>query len=163
LSQWSIGIDITEIQRFRAYPRSEHPHFYERVFDEYEFNYCIDHSDPYPHFAGIFAAKEAVFKATSKFIPLTFSQIVIRHDAKGKPVVWLEKNEITPQTGDKQLNIIENFETQVSITHSRDLAVAWALTCVKNSQNDLLEGLDKLKAEWQREFGDEFVEHRCTS
>ena len=80
LSHWSIGIDITEIQRFRAYPPSEHSRFYERVFDEYEFKYCTDHSDPYPHFAGIFAAKEAVFKAINKLKPLLLSQISIHHD-----------------------------------------------------------------------------------
>lgn len=163
LSHWSIGIDITEIQRFRAYPPSEHSRFYERVFDEHEFKYCTDHSDPCPHFAGIFAAKEAVFKAASKFILLTLSQIFIRHDEKGRPVVWLEKNDITPQMVDKQLNNSENLEVQVSITHSSDLALAWALTYVKTSQNDLIEGLDRFKAEWQREIGNEFVEHRCTS
>ena len=65
--------------------------------------------------------------------------------------------------GDKQLNNSENLEVQVSITHSSDLALAWALTYVKTSQNDLLEGLDRFKAEWQREIGNEFVELRCTS
>jgi holo-[acyl-carrier protein] synthase len=163
MSHWAIGIDITEIQRFRAYPPSEHSRFYERVFDEYEFKYCTDHSDPYPHFAGIFAAKEAVFKSVSKFMRLSLSQIVIHHDEKGRPIVRLEKSEITPQMDDKQLNSSENLEVQVSITHSYDLALAWALTFVKTSQNDLLEDLNRFKAELQREIGSEFFEHRCTS
>ena len=163
MSQWSIGIDITEILRFRAYPPSEHSRFYERIFDEYEFKYCTDHSDPYPHFAGIFAAKEAVFKAASKFKPVSRSQIFIHHDEKGRPIVWLEKNEITPQMGNKQLNSSENLEVQVSITHSHDLALAWALIYIKTSQNDLLEELDRFKAELQREISNEFLEHRCTS
>lgn len=163
MSHWSIGIDITEIQRFRVYPPSEHSRFYERVFDEYEFKYCTDHSDPYPHFAGIFAAKEAVFKAASKFIPLFLSQIFIHHDEKGRPVVWLEKNDIIPQMGDNQLNNSENLEVQVSITHSNDLALAWALTYEKTSQNDLSEEINRFKAELQREISNEFVEHRCTS
>ena len=163
LSHWSIGIDITEIQRFRVYTQSDHPRFYDRVFDENELIHCTNYSDPYPHFAGIFAAKEAVFKAVNKFIPLSLSQISIHHDEKGKPIVWLERNDKTLQT-DKGTPINpENLVVQVSITHSSELAVAWALAFVKTSQNDILEGLDILKAELQREIGNEFVKHRCIS
>ncbi|MFX0123796.1 MAG: holo-ACP synthase [Candidatus Hodarchaeota archaeon] len=163
MSYWAIGVDIVEIQRFRAYPPSEHSRFYERVYNDYEYDYCINHSDPYPHFAGIFAGKEAVFKAASKFMHVSLSQIFIHHDEKGRPFVWLEKNDIAPQRGDKQLGNSENLEVQVSITHSHDLALAWALICVKTSRNDLLEELDRFKAELQREIGNEFVEHRYSS
>ncbi len=163
MSHWSIGIDVIEIQRFRAYTPSEYSRFYERIFNEYEFEYCTDHSDPYPHFAGIFAAKEAVFKAVSKFIPLSLSQISIHHDEKGRPLVWLEKKEIIPQIDGKWLKNSENLVVEVSITHSSDLALAWALGYVKTTQNDTLEGLDRIKVELQREIGNEFVGHRCTS
>lgn len=160
---WLIGIDIVEIERFRAYPQSEHLRFYERVFDEYEFQYCNGYSDPYPHFAGIFAAKEAVYKAINKLKPLSLSQISIHHDENGKPIVKLEKNDKSPPTGDKLSNSEEDFEVQVSITHSRNIALAWALTLPKIFQNNLLEGLNSFKAELQREIENEFVEYRCTS
>jgi phosphopantetheine--protein transferase-like protein len=163
LSHWSIGIDISEIQRFRVHTQSEHPRFYDRVFDEKEFIYCTKYSDPYPHFAGIFAAKEAVFKAVNKFIPLSLSQIFIHHDDKGRPIVWLERNDKTLQIDKRWPINPENLVVQVSITHSRELAVAWALALIKTSQNDMLEGLDVLKAELQREIGNEFVKHRCIS
>ena len=163
LSHWSIGIDITEIQRFRGHTQLEHPRFYKRVFDEYEINYCNNHSDPYPHFAGIFAAKEAVLKAVSKFIPLSFSRISIHHDEKGRPIVYLENNEKPLQIEDQRLKKVEHLVIQVSITHSSDLALAWALVLVKTTHNDILEGLNRLKAEIQREISNEFVEYRCTS
>ena len=163
LSHWSIGIDMTDIRRFRAYTQLEHPRFYHRVFDEYEINYCNNFSDPYPHFAGIFAAKEAVFKAVIKFIPFYLSHIFIHHDEKGRPIVCLEKNEIIPQIRDIWLKKAENLEAQVSITHSSNLALAWALVFVNTSRNDILEGLNKFKAELQREIGNEYVELRSTS
>ena len=163
LSHWSIGIDITEIERFRVHSQLKHPHFYERIYDKYELKYCTNHSDPYPHFAGIFAAKEAAFKAINKFLPLSFSQISIHHDEKGRPIVYLEKNEIISHDEDVWLKKIENLEVQVSITHSSNLALAWALVFIKTSQNDILEGLDKFKAELQKEIGNEFVKHQCTS
>ncbi|MFX1505021.1 MAG: holo-ACP synthase [Promethearchaeota archaeon] len=163
LSHWSIGIDITEIQRFRAHRQLDHPRFYDRVFDENELVHCTSHSDPYPHFAGIFAAKEAVFKAVNKFFPLSLSQISIHHDEKGRPIVWLERNDKTLQIDNGWSINPENLVVQVSITHSSDLAVAWALVYVKTSRNDMFEGLDRLKAELQREIGNEFVKHRCIS
>jgi holo-[acyl-carrier protein] synthase len=161
LSYWSIGIDITKIQRFRVYTQSDYPRFYERLFNESEFTYCTNHPDPYPHFAGIFAAKEAVFKAVNKFLPLSLSQISIHHDRKGKPIVWLERTDKSLQTNNNWFNNSKNLEVQVSITHSSDLAVAWALAFIKTSQNDLVEGLDKLNAELQREIGNEFVKYQC--
>ena len=163
MTHWFIGIDVVEIQRFRAFPPSKHPRFYSRVFTEYEFQYCFNYSDPFPHFAGIFAAKEAIFKATNKLLPLSLPQISILHDKRGRPVVWPEKNKILPQIGNKWLNNNQNLEVQVSISHSSNLALAWALTFSKTMQNNLLEGLDKIKAELQREINNEFFEHRCTS
>ena len=163
LSHWSIGIDMTEIQRFRTYSQLNHPHFYQRVFDEYEISYCNNFSDPYPHFAGIFAAKEAVFKAVFKFIPLSLSHIFIHHDETGRPIVCLEKKEIISQIGDNWLKKVESLEAQVSITHSSNLALAWALVFVNTSRNEILEGFNRIKAELQREIGNEFVELRSTS
>ncbi|MFW9904536.1 MAG: holo-ACP synthase [Candidatus Thorarchaeota archaeon] len=163
LSHWSIGIDITEIQRFRAHTHSEHPRFYDRVFDENEFIHCINYSDPYPHFAGIFAAKEAVFKAVNKFIPLSFSQISIHHDEKGIPIVWLEIDDMTLQIRNGWAINPEDLVVQVTIAHSSDLAVAWALVFVEASRNNMLKGLDRLKTELQREIGNEFIKNRYTS
>lgn len=163
LTYWSIGIDIVEIQRFRSYPLLDYPRFYERVFDEYEFQYCTRHSDPYPHFAGIFAGKEAVLKAINKLFPISLSEIFIHHDDTGRPVVWLEKNENSPKSREKWFINNQNLEVQVTITHSSDLALAWALIFTNNSRNDPFRILDKLKAELQREIENEFVEYRCTT
>ncbi|MHA2243746.1 MAG: holo-ACP synthase [Candidatus Hodarchaeales archaeon] len=163
MTHWFLGIDIVEIQRFRAFPPLKHPRFYARVFSEYEFQYCFDFSDPSPHFAGIFAAKEAIFKAVNNLLPVMLSQIFIQHDKNGRPVVWPEKDVIFPPIGNKWLNNNDNFEVQVSIAHSSELALAWAVIFSKSSEYDLLEDLSKFEAELKREVGDEFLKHRCNS
>lgn len=149
-----IGVDIVDIQRFRALPPSKHSRFYERVFSKYEFEHCIGHSDPFPHFAGIFAAKEAVFKAINNFLPFQLMHISIRHDTKGRPIVWLKNSKFSAWN--------QNLEVQVSIAHSSDIAVAWAITFSTYLGYDLLEGFNKFKTELQREVNDVFFEHRCT-
>ncbi|UCE32398.1 MAG: 4'-phosphopantetheinyl transferase superfamily protein, partial [Burkholderiales bacterium] len=53
--------------------------------------------------AGIFAAKEAIFKAVNKLLPIKLTQIAIQHDENGKPVVWPEDDMISPPIGNKWL------------------------------------------------------------
>jgi holo-[acyl-carrier protein] synthase len=134
---WFVGIDLVDIQRFRAYPPTDHPRFYERIFNEHEYRYCLDHADPYPHFAGIFAAKEAVFKAVNKLLPLFLSQISIHHNSKQRPLVTINE-KVTGQRNDSK-RITGNFEIQVSITHTNKLALAWALAFDKTANCKLLD------------------------
>ena len=58
-----IGIDIENIERFRKLPFIGNQSFYRKIFIENEINYCLSFSDPYPHFAVRFSAKEALVKA----------------------------------------------------------------------------------------------------
>ncbi|UCG90658.1 MAG: holo-ACP synthase [Candidatus Heimdallarchaeota archaeon] len=163
MKNWFIGIDIIEIQRFRAFPPSKHPRFYAHVFSEYEFQYCSGFSDPYPHLAGIFAAKEAIFKAVNKLLPIKLTQITIQHDENGKPVVWPEDDMISPPIGNKWLNNNHNLEVQVSIAHSSELAIAWALVFSISSDYDLLEELNEFEVELEQEVYDELLKYRCIS
>ncbi|MFX0170635.1 MAG: holo-ACP synthase [Candidatus Hodarchaeota archaeon] len=155
--QWEIGIDIAEIQRFRKKSFSSHRHFYKRVFNDYEIQYCLDYADPYPHFSGIFAAKEAVFKAVNKFIKINISQISIQHDTKGRPVIWpVRMSGMSKPFGNKWLNSNRNLEARVSITHSGEIALAWALVFSKSLEHDLLESTNDILAEIQQVVNNEF-------
>ncbi len=60
-----IGIDIVEIQRLRE-KLSKNPALTNKLFSEEEIKYCRGFSDPYPHFAGTFASKEAFIKTLGK-------------------------------------------------------------------------------------------------
>ena len=56
------GLDLVGVARFRD-ALSRHPRLAERLFTEAERAYCRTWSDPVPHLAARFAAKEAVGKA----------------------------------------------------------------------------------------------------
>jgi holo-[acyl-carrier protein] synthase len=106
-----IGIDAVEIRRFRAILRKKKDRFMQNTFTEIERAYCRSFQDPAPHFAGTFAAKEAVQKVFGG--TLFLQKIEVRHKKSGKPEVWLE--------GKLQKSLL------VSITHSESIACAVAL------------------------------------
>lgn len=83
-----IGIDVVTIARFRAVLKSKKTRFISNTFTNEEQVYCLSFKDPAPHFAGTFAAKEALRKTSPK-LHLPFTDIEIRHSKSGKPEVWV--------------------------------------------------------------------------
>ncbi len=161
MSNWSIGIDFIEVKRFREINIYEHPRFYERVFNEYEVKYCLCRNDPYLHFAGIFASKEAVFKAVNKFIKININDIFIYHDKKGSPFIHINKKKIQVKSRNFMLNQITELNIQVSISHSSDVALAWALAFInmnKNESDGIWEKISpKISQVINNEFQHQFV------
>jgi holo-[acyl-carrier protein] synthase len=86
--------------------------FYNSVFTESELKHCLKYSDPYPHLAGIFAAKEATMKCLDKSLSLI--DIEITHDMRGKPsaVTMLKKKAV---------------KVKISISHTASTAIAVAI------------------------------------
>ena len=83
------------------------------VFTPGEIEFASKFKFPYQHYAGRFAAKEAIFKATG--IPhLTWHNVTIINDASGKPVCYFN-------------NIEFKHRISISISHSRDYAIANAI------------------------------------
>ncbi|OGZ99960.1 MAG: hypothetical protein A3C07_02940 [Candidatus Sungbacteria bacterium RIFCSPHIGHO2_02_FULL_47_11] len=82
----NIGFDLVEIARFKKLGKNAP--FFKKVFTERERLYCFLYKNPFPHLAGIFAAKEAAAKAlgVNKF---PFAAIEVRHAPSGKPELWL--------------------------------------------------------------------------
>lgn len=115
-----LGNDIVEIQRIKSliakYPRR----FIERVFTPREQEYCQKRKEPSLHFAGRFAAKEAVVKAlgTGFSNGLTWKDFEILPDANGKPTVFLSP---------AALALCEGSSLLVSISHSEQYATAIAI------------------------------------
>jgi holo-[acyl-carrier protein] synthase len=83
-----IGIDLAEIGRFRTILRSRKTRFISNTFTPLEQEYCRSYRDPSPHFAGTFAAKEALRKISSEY-HLPLKDIEIRRTRSGAPEVWL--------------------------------------------------------------------------
>jgi len=107
------GIDIIEVERIQKAVERWGDVFLNYVFTPPEIEHAKKFKFPYRHYAGRFAAKEAIFKAMG--LPnLSWQDVTIINDATGKPVC--QYNNIDPK---KRLLI--------SISHSRDYAVASAI------------------------------------
>lgn len=115
-----LGNDIIEISRMRQSVERHGIHFLNRLFTQREQDYCYRFQDPIPHFAGRFAAKEAIVKAlgTGFGKQVGWHDIEILSDDHGKPVVHSSahlKSEF------------RNPQLLVSISHSNEHATAVAL------------------------------------
>ena len=119
------GVDIVEINKFKKV-FLKNKDFLQDIFTEKERDYCLSRKDPYQHFAGRFAAKEACMKAlgiglSGTGIDHTFQEIETLPQSSGKPKLsvngWAEKIS-------KKRNI-EQFT--ISISHSAKYVVATAI------------------------------------
>ena len=79
-----IGVDIIEISRIQKAIERWGEGFLNHVFTPEEIAYAQKHKFPYPHFAGRFAAKEAVYKALGD-PQAGWKDIIVTNDEKGKP------------------------------------------------------------------------------
>ena len=101
-----LGTDIVHIPRFEKLMENEG--FIKKVFHNSE---CKNYTRE--HLAGIFAAKEAFFKAANR--KMDWLDIEIKNDSSGKPIITLS-NEL------KEVEVVD-----VSISHDRDYALAAVL------------------------------------
>ena len=86
-----LGNDIIEIKRVQEGAEKHGQPFLDRLFTPKEQDYCRTHKNPYPRFAGRFAAKEAIAKALGCGFgsDVAWHDIEILPDSLGKPVVQL--------------------------------------------------------------------------
>ena len=84
---FGLGIDVIEAARIRRL-LERLPRAYGRLFSDHERAYCDGFSDPWPHYAARFAAKEAVGKALGIGI-IGFVWRDVEVLSGGKPVVAL--------------------------------------------------------------------------
>ena len=115
------GIDIIEVNRIKESIQKFGDKFLNRVFTNVEIKYCESKKNQkFQSYAGRFAAKEAIFKATSEFLNNKFEvewkDVEILNDKNGRPYVKLHYNI-------KDLVGTEN-NIDISISHINDYAVA---------------------------------------
>jgi holo-[acyl-carrier protein] synthase len=112
-----VGVDLIEIARIRA--ALERPGFRERVFTEAERAYCDSKPNPAQHYAGRFAAKEAVGKALGIGVHFTWREIEIA----GRPKPGVRLSGRTARAAER----LAAGRIELSMTHSRELAAAIAV------------------------------------
>ncbi|MBF0485016.1 MAG: holo-ACP synthase [Candidatus Omnitrophica bacterium] len=107
------GVDIVEIPRIRKAVETWGDKFLNKIFTSEEIAYAKKHEVPYPHYAGRFAAKEAVYKALGDK-KITWQDLTIVNDSDGKPLCRLKGKRL-------------QGKIHLSISHSKYYAVASAI------------------------------------
>ncbi len=120
-----IGNDIVAVRRIADLMDRPGSRFIQRAFTPVEIEYCSGKALPEVHFAGRWAAKEAVFKALqlSWTGPFSWKEIEIRPTKKGPPIVGL--SEALGTTFKHRKAALP--QVIVSISHCSDYAFATAL------------------------------------
>ena len=114
--QPGIGVDVVDISRFKKILSPSKKHLLQKLFTDSEILYCKSFKDLATHFAGHFAAKEAACKALGvKIFP--FMELEIKHDKDGAPEIWKRRGKN-----------LKKLPVQVSISHTKNIAVAIALS-----------------------------------
>lgn len=118
-----LGTDIVEIVRIGQMIERHGELFLNRVYSEDEVRYCQKRKECYQHFAGRWAAKEAVMKTlgTGWTRGVGFQDIEIQTTRSGQPAVCLRggAREFAEQMG------IDDF--LITISHCRAYATATAI------------------------------------
>ena len=113
------GIDLIEVERFRAQKPEIRQRFIERVYTEKEQEYCGENEQ---HLAGRFAAKEAVAKALGCGIgEVSWQDIEILNDDLGAPILRLHGKAA------ERAEALNLTIWSVSITHLKEYAAAVAV------------------------------------
>ena len=118
MSEFFIGTDIVSVSRVEKILQQYSDRFKKHVFTDKEKSYCDLKSNPAIHYAGRFAAKEAVKKAlysSSIINSIDFADIEIISNVSGAPEVKLSTQDL------------KNVFVKVSISHIDELAIAFAL------------------------------------
>src|SRR5262245_4903556 len=118
-----IGTDIVECPRIADMIERHQDIFITRVFTPAEIEYCSGRKAATQHYAGRWAAKEAVLKAlgTGWRRGISWRDIEIRNDAKGAPTVQLRGGARDVMTAARIARMY------VSISHCRAFAVAYVV------------------------------------
>ncbi len=127
-----IGTDITECLRIARMIERHGELFISRVYTPEEIKYCQSRKQATQHFTGRWAAKEAILKAlgTGWRRGISWRDVEVRNELGGKPVVAVRGGvkDVVEQLGIREI--------QVSISHCRSHATAFAIAIGKKKESD---------------------------
>jgi len=120
-----LGTDIVEIPRIASMVERHGDSFLLRTYSSEEIEYCQTKKNAAQHFAGRWAAKEAVMKSfgTGFIKGIHWTEIEVVTQASGRPIVRLSGDtaRFAADLGVDQI--------QLSISHGKEYAVATAIAC----------------------------------
>jgi holo-[acyl-carrier protein] synthase len=118
-----VGIDLVELDRFRAAMRRHGDRLLERLFTKAERGYCAGRWNPAAHYTARFAAKEAVLKALGVGWSggIRWTDVEVVRSGAGRVEVRLRRRAKRAAASRKVRAV------HVNITHSRRYAAAVAV------------------------------------
>ena len=124
MNNFSPGIDIVDINRFKKVYEDHGTRLLEKIFCPNEIQYCLTKRFPCQHLAARFAAKEAVKKSFLFFsVRLNYSDIQVVREKDGYPSVNIRSSALP-----------ENFTSEfrehvlkISISHTEGIACAFSM------------------------------------
>jgi holo-[acyl-carrier protein] synthase len=117
-----IGTDIVECLRIAQMIERHGEMFISRVYTDYEIQYCQARKSATQHFAGRWAAKEAISKVLGLGVRgVGWREIEILPNFAGAPQVTLHGRAA------RRAEAMDLDEVTVSISHERHMAVAVAV------------------------------------
>ena len=120
------GTDIIEIERRKKTIERNGENFLNLIYTEAEIAYCESKKNAkYYHYAGRFAAKEAIFKAISGLLKNKFD------------ISWHNAQVINDKNGNPQIEFLDiKFDKlksiDISISHCKEYAVATVVAVVED-------------------------------
>ena len=109
----NIGVDIEQVSRFKK----KDNRLFEKIFSEKELKRLKNYNAQ--HLAGIFSAKEAIIKVCNPKEKLQLKDIEIYNRRDGNPYAVIKSR------------VIKARNLRISISHSGDYAVAFAILLAK--------------------------------
>lgn len=119
------GTDIIEIERIKKSIERNKESFLNLIYTPAEIEYCESKNNAkYTHYAGRFAAKEAIFKAVSGLLPDKFA------------ISWKDAQVVNDENGNPKIEFLKvKFEQiksiDISISHCKEYAVASVIAMVE--------------------------------
>jgi len=136
---FGIGTDIVECLRIAQMIERHGELFINRVYTPHEIQYCQARKQATQHFAGRWAAKEAILKAvgTGWSKGIAWHDIEVRNEITGRPAVLIRGG--TRDTLE-QLGV---GPIMVSISHCRSHATAYALAFAAKGEGPRVDLRDR--------------------
>lgn len=114
-----LGFDLCSVYRIKKTCRRSGEKFLDRVFTPIEKAYSLKKKNPFPHLAGMFAAKEAARKAFGDSIgEIGWKKIEVLHSPSGRPILNMYG------AAKEKLSVMGIQRTHLSISHDKTQAIA---------------------------------------
>ena len=119
-----VGVDIVEVARIEGAIKRFGDRFLKKIYTATEMKYCNTGKIACQHFAGKFAAKEAVYKTLNIDRVVKWTEIEIKNLEQGRPCVVF-RGKVKRIAKEKNISSV-----LVSISHIKTRAVASAVALI---------------------------------